>query len=74
MGINVEWTGYNCPEQNAHVEREIGTLKMDWLWIQECDRYLEAQALVDRAVRDYNEEHPHSSLFFLNQEQFRQAY
>lgn len=74
LEIAGEWTGYNCPEQNAHVERVIGTLKMDWLWIHECDTFDEAQALVDRAVSEYNREHPHSSLNFLSPDEFRRAY
>jgi len=74
LGICGEWTGYNCPEQNAHVERVIGTLKMDWLWIYECETFDEAQALVDRAVHEYNTEHPHSSLNFLSPDEFRRAY
>lgn len=74
LGIRGEWTGYNCPEQNAHVERVIGTLKMDWLWIHECETFEEAQALVDRAVREYNTEHPHSSLNFLSPDEFHRAY
>jgi transposase InsO family protein len=25
LGITGEWVGFNCPEQNAHVESVIGT-------------------------------------------------
>lgn len=74
LDIAGEWTGYNCPEQNAHVERVIGTLKMDWLWIHECDTFEEANALVGQAVAEYNSEHPHSSLNFLSPDEFSQAY
>lgn len=73
-GVNPEWIGYNSPKQNAHVERVIGTLKADWLWLEECDTFTEAHALVTRAIREYNEEHPHSSLAFLSPDEYRQTY
>jgi len=60
--ITGEWTGYNCPEQNAHIESLIGTLKADWLWLDECSTLEEARALCARAVSEYNAEHPHSAL------------
>lgn len=72
-GVNPEWIGYNSPKQNAHVERVIGTLKADWLWLEECDTFAEAYALVTRAIREYNQEHPHSSLAFLSPDEYRQA-
>lgn len=74
LAITPEWTGYNCPEQNGHVERLIGTLKADWLWLEECDTFAEAEALVSRAVTEYNQEHPHSSLAYLSPDEFRRAY
>lgn len=73
-GVQPEWIGYNSPKQNAHVERVIGTLKADWLWLHECDTFTEAQALVDMAIREYNGEHLHSALGFLSPNEYRQAY
>lgn len=69
-----EWIGYNSPKQNAHVERVIGTLKADWLWLEECDTFAEGYALVTKAIREYNEEHPHSSLAFFSPDEYRQNY
>jgi putative transposase len=73
-GVNPEWTGYNSPKQNAHVERVIGTLKADWLWLQECDTFTEAYDLVTKAIQEYNGEHPHSALAFLSPDEYRQAF
>ncbi len=73
-GVNPEWIGYNSPKQNAHVERVIGTLKADWLWLEECDTFAGAHALVTRAISEYNGEHPHSSLAFLSPDEYRRAY
>jgi len=61
-GITGEWIGFNCPEQNAHVESLIGTLKQDWLWLHDCDSLDEARSLCQTAVSEYNNDHPHSSL------------
>jgi len=61
-GITGEWVGFNCPEQNAHVESLIGTLKRDWLWLEECSTFSEAYTLCEKAVQEYNTSHPHSSL------------
>ena len=74
LDITPEWTGYNSPKQNAHVERVIGTLKADWLWIEECENFDEAKVLVTRAVEEYNSEHPHSSLAFLSPNEYRRAW
>ena len=57
--MNPEWTGYNSPKQNAHVERVIGTFKANWLWFQEGDTFTEAKDLVIKAIEEYNEEHHH---------------
>lgn len=73
LEITPEWTGYNRP-QNAHVERVIGTLKADWLWIEECENFDQAKALVSRAVEEYNQEHPHSSLEYLSPIEFQRAW
>lgn len=70
LGITGEWVGFNCPEQNAHVESVIGTLKQDWLWLEECDTDYEASALCQRAVSEYNHDHPHSSLCMLSPLEF----
>lgn len=72
LAITGEWVGFNCPEQNAHVESLIGTLKQDWLWLEECSSDDEALALCQRAVSEYNNDHPHSSLGMLSPNTFTQ--
>lgn len=68
--ITGEWIGFNCPEQNAHVESVIGTLKQDWIWLEEYDTFDEALKLSQRAVTEYNCDHPHSSLVMLSPNEF----
>ena len=68
--ITGEWTGFNCPEQNAHVESLIGTLKQDWIWLEEYDTFGDAIKLCQRAVTEYNCDHPHSNLEMLSPNEF----
>lgn len=69
-GIEGEWIGFNSPEQNAHVESVIGTLKQDWIWLEEYDTFDEALKLCQRAITEYNCDHPHSSLEMLSPNEF----
>jgi len=71
-GITGEWVGFNCPEQNAHIESVIGTLKQDWLWLEECESFDEAHVLCLRAITEYNQDHPHSNLNMLSPNEFTQ--
>ena len=68
--ITGEWIGFNCPEQNAHVESVIGTLKLDWLWLEEYETFDEAHDLCQRAITEYNYDHHHSSLNMLSPYEF----
>ena len=71
-GITGEWVGFNCPEQNAHIESAIGTLKQDWLWLEDCESFDEAHELCLRAITEYNQDHPHSNLNMLSPNEFTQ--
>jgi len=73
-GILGEWVGFNSPEQNAHVESLIGTLKQDWLWLTDCDSLDEARVLCSTAVSEYNADHPHSSLGMWSPNEFTNLY
>ncbi len=66
LKITGEWIGFNCPEQNGHVESLIGTLKQDFIWLDEYDSFDQALKMIKRAVNEYNSDHPHSSLLFLS--------
>ena len=66
LEITGEWIGFNCPEQNGHVESLIGTLKQDFIWLEEYDTFSEALNMIKRAVSEYNSDHPHSSLLYMS--------
>lgn len=74
LDITGEWTGFNCPEQNGHVESLIGTLKQDFIWLEEYDSFSEANAMVQRAVNEYNSDHPHSSLLYMSPNECKRAW
>ncbi|MEE9516574.1 MAG: hypothetical protein V3V52_05695, partial [Candidatus Adiutricales bacterium] len=54
--------------------RVIDTLKADWLWIEACENFDKAKALVTRAVEEYYSEHPPSSLACLNPDEYLRAW
>lgn len=66
LKIKGEWIGFNCPEQNGHVESLIGTMKQDFIWLDEYDNFDEVNTMIIRAVKEYNSDHPHSSLLYLS--------
>lgn len=66
LHITGEYIGFNCPEQNGHVERVIGTLKQDFLWLEEYETFNEAYQRVRRAVDEYNSDHLHSALCYMS--------
>ena len=74
LKIRGEWIGFNCPEQNGHVESLIGTLKQDFIWLDEYDSFEEAHNMVKRAVEEYNCDHPHSSLLYMSPNECKVAW
>jgi len=58
--------------QNAHVESAIGTLKQDWLWLEDYETFDEAYDLCRRAINEYNQDHPHSNLNMFSPNEFTQ--
>lgn len=70
LEIKGEWIGFNCPEQNGHIESLIGTLKNDFIWTDEYDSFEEAYRMIKQAVYEYNQDHPHSSLDYLSPDEF----
>jgi len=74
LNITVEWTGYTCPEQNGHVESLIGTLKQDFIWLDEYETFEQANNMVKNAVNEYNSDHPHSSLLYMSPDECKREW
>jgi putative transposase len=73
-GIKQERTGYNNPDADAYIERWFRTLKEETVWLQEYTTFLEAKKDIDRYIRFYNAERPHSALGYLSPKEFRQRF
>ena len=61
-GATGEYTGYNAPDDNAHVERIMRTIKEEEVWPNLYDSFSEARAAIDEYIRWYNEERIHAAL------------
>jgi putative transposase len=73
-GIKQERTGYNNPDADTYIERWFRTLKEETVWLQEYSSFLEAKKDIDRYIRFYNAERPHSALGYLSPKEFRQRF
>lgn len=74
LGLVAEFTGYNCPKQNAYVERVIRTLKEEEIWLNGYATIEEARERIGRYIAFYNRERVHSSLGYVSPLQFCQDY
>ncbi len=74
LDITGEWIGFNSPEQNGHIESLIGTLKQDFIWLEEYDTFEEAYQMIRRAVSEYNSDHPHSSLLYMSPDECKRQW
>ena len=62
LGITQIFTSYDNPKGNADTERMMRTIKEDLIWPHEWHTPFELQDALDKWVKDYNEDYPHSSL------------
>ncbi|WP_370589280.1 IS3 family transposase [Thermoactinomyces sp. CICC 10521] len=49
-------------------------MKEETVWLQEYSSFLEAKKDIDRYIRFYNAERPHSALGYLSPKEFRQRF
>jgi len=61
-GIRGQYTGYDAPDDNAYVERVIRTIKEEEVWPNSWDTFWEAHEAIEKYIRFYNEERPHSAI------------
>jgi putative transposase len=70
MGVRGEYTGYNAPDDNAHVERVIRTIKEEEVWLNAYETLFEAREAIEAYVRYYNAERLHSALDYRTPDEF----
>jgi putative transposase len=61
-GVRGQYTGYDAPDDNAFVERVMRTIKEEEVWPNSWDSLWEAHEAIEKYIKFYNEERPHSAL------------
>ena len=74
LGIKQIFASYNNPKGNADTERVIRTLKEDLVWPNDFQTPFELQKALDKWIKDYNEDYPHSSLNYKTPTEFEELY
>ena len=69
-GVRGEYTGYNAPDDNAHVERVIRTIKEEEVWLNAYETLFEAREAIEAYVRYYNGGRLHSALDYQTPDEF----
>jgi putative transposase len=62
LEIQQIFASYDNPKGNADTERVIRTIKEDLIWPNDFDSPFELQPALDKWVKDYNTDFPHSSI------------
>ena len=66
LGITHITTSYSNPKGNADTERFMRTFKEEIIYPNEFDSFDEAKNEVDKFIKFYNEDYPHSTLGYLS--------
>ena len=66
LGITLITTSYSNPKGNADTEGFIRTFKEELVYPNEFDSFDEAKNEVDKFIKFYNEDYPHSTLGYLS--------
>ncbi len=66
LGITLQASIKRRPDSNGVIESTNGHLKADYFWPLEPTTFPETRSRVDGAVKDFNEQRPHSSLDYLS--------
>lgn len=70
MEIKQIFTSYNNPKGNAETERLMRTIKEDLVWIKEFYCPFEFEQALKQWINDYNNDYPHSSIYYKTPAQF----
>ena len=70
LGIRHDFIWKNTPEQNGHIESSHKTLKKEYVWPCDFERFQDAGEELARAYGDYNSNRIHSALAYLTPNEF----
>ena len=65
-----EFIWKNTPEQNGHVESFHKTLKKEYIWPHEFERYQDAELVLETAFENHNTARIHSAIGYLTPAEF----
>jgi putative transposase len=74
LGLKLQYILYHTPEQNGFVESFHKTLKREYIWTRDFQSYQEAEAAIQDAFIDYNQNRIHSSLGYLTPYEYLDAW
>ena len=72
LGIHLDMSRPQTPEDNGLQESFHGHLKGDYLWLREAESFLETRATIATSIKDFNECRPHSSLEYMTPKEYAQ--
>ena len=70
LGINHTRTMVNTPKGNAVIERFFRSLKQECVWLHKFENFEQSKEVIDKWIKEYNEERPHQSLDYATPAEF----
>ena len=74
LRIKQIFTSYSNPKGNADTERVMRTIKEDLVWPNEWNSYEKFANALEKWIRAYNYDYPHSTLKYLTPYQYERRY
>ncbi|MEM0135477.1 MAG: integrase core domain-containing protein [Thermoplasmatales archaeon] len=74
MGIDQEYIQKHSPEDNSDIESFNNSVKADYIWPNEIEKFEDAKNLMEYAFNDHNIMNPHSSIECLPFEEFKRIW
>ena len=74
MGIGQEYIQKHTPEDNGDIESFHNSLKTDYIWNSDIERFDDAVKLMEYAFNDYNRVRPYSSIEYLPPAEFERMW
>jgi transposase InsO family protein len=70
LGIRLEYIQKHTPDDNGDIESFHNSLKTDYIWVTDLERFEDARKLMEYAFTDYKGTRPHSSIDYLPPDEF----
>lgn len=70
LGIRSKYIRKHTPEDNGDIESFHNSLKTDYIWPNDFETFEDAENFMEYAFNDYNSVKPHSSIKYLQPDEF----